>query len=401
MKTKYNWFGSLLCLSLLACSADDTQPGVTRRASPNRAAAGSFGLSAGSAATGTAATSGSLIPNTLGNANMNTHASCAGTNVQAGRKQPIVTLVIDGSGSMCAAFGNATRWTALRSALMDADGVVAKLQGVVSFGMTLYDGPIDLTGFLGGLGTGGGGRMGGGGQNPQCASMSSQNSMNKSCPNMVEVPVALNNAQAIAAMYPMQELGGSTPTHKVMTAVVDKLLQARMAVPDVNLQPQYIVLATDGEPNELCANPSGVDPRAEVINQVTRAAQAGIKTFVISLAGGDSSLMDHLVKVAQAGMTGYPPFTPMSKQDLVMSLGQIIGGAVGCEVFLNGKVAAGQECAGTVQVNGVSLQCNDPNGWGLKDDHTLELKGTACTMFENDPLSMLHADFPCGVFVPS
>ena len=86
---------------------------------------------------------------------------------------------------------------------------------------------------------------------------------------------------------------------------------------------------------------------------------------------------------------------------LVATLGQIIGGAVGCEVFLNGKVMAGQECGGSVNVNGTLLKCGDPNGWALKDQSTLILQGNACTAFLNNPFSMLNADFPCGIFSPS
>lgn len=304
---------------------------------------------------------------------------------------------------MCAPFGGASRWETLRSALLDPDGIVTRLQGVVSFGMTMYDGPLEFGGLLGGVFGGaamGGGPMGGSAQNPQCALMGAQNSMGKTCPNLINVPTALNNAMAITDMYPTMELGGSTPTHKALAVVVDHLLEMG-ASPDANLQPQYIVLATDGEPNELCANPSGVDPRAEVIAQVTRAADENIKTFVISLAGDDPGLMNHLVSVAEAGNTGNPPFSPMNKQDLVSTLGQIIGGAVGCEVFLNGKVMDGQECGGSVNVNGSTLRCGDPNGWSLKDPSTLILEGDACTGFLNDPFSMLVADFPCGTFSPS
>jgi hypothetical protein len=329
-------------------------------------------------------------------------ASCASTTITSGRKQPIVTLVIDGSGSMCAPFGDSTRWQTLRSALMDADGIVTRLQGAVSFGMTMYDGPLEFGGLIGGIfgGAMGGAPMGGSAQNPQCALMGAQNSMGKTCPNLINVPTALNNAMAITSMYPMMELGGSTPTHKALTVVVDHLLE-QGASPDSNMQPQFIVLATDGEPNELCANPSGVEPRMEVIAQVKRAADENIKTFVISLAGDDPGLMNHLVTVAEAGKTGNPPFSPMNKQDLVSTLGQIIGGAVGCEVFLNGKVMDGQECGGRVSVNGSALNCGDPNGWDLKDQSTLILQGNACMAFLNDPFSMLVADFPCGTFSPS
>lgn len=376
---------TLACLSAVAgCAADTTTPtrGGLR---PGPGPGGGFPTAGGP----------SLVTGAGGAAASN--ASCASTTITSGRKQPIVTLVIDGSGSMCAPFGDATRWQSLRSALMDPDGIVTRLQGAVSFGMTMYDGPLELGGLIGGIF--GGGAMGGSAQNPQCALMGAQNSMGKTCPNLINVPSALNNAMAISSMYPTMELGGSTPTHKALTVVVDHLLE-QGASPDANLQPQYIVLATDGEPNELCANPSGVDPRMEVIAQVKRAADENIKTFVISLAN-DPGLMNHLVAVAEAGKSGNPPFSPMNKQDLVSTLGQIIGGAVGCEVFLNGQVMDGQECGGRVSVNGSPLTCGDPNGWDLKDPSTLILQGNACTAFLNDPFSMLVADFPCGTFSPS
>jgi Mg-chelatase subunit ChlD len=391
------WRASLLLAAavvVVACGGNEGTPAGARRAGGS--ARGSTGQAA-PAATGGAAQAGNAAPGwvlQMGTKPIRMQESCADTMVQAGRKQPLVMIVIDGSGSMCAPFGNATRWTALRSALMDPDGIVTKLQAAVSFGVTLYDGPLDLNGLL----AGGGNNLG---SSVMCADSDFEASMGKACPNLVEVPQALNNEPPIAAVYPMKELGGSTPTHKALAVVVDKLIETRVAVPDQVLQPQYIVLATDGEPNELCPNPTGVDPHAEVIAQVTRAAEADIKTFVISLAGDDANLMSHLVKVAEAGMTGFAPFSPMSKQDLVASLTQIIGGAVGCEVLLNGTVTQGQECAGTVDMNGAALPCNDPNGWSLKDDHTLILNGQACSDFQSNPLSVLRADFPCGVFNPS
>lgn len=380
--------------AVAGCAADTTSDGIARR----NGSSGPGGLAAspggGLVVGGGKAGSG---------AGGNTKNSCASTTITAGRKQPIVTLVIDGSGSMCAPFGGSTRWTTLRSALMDPDGIVTRLQSGVSFGMALYDGPLEFGGLFGGFGgvmAGGGNQGNQGGQNPQCALMGAQNSMGKTCPNMVSVAPALNNAAAIGAMYPMMELGGSTPTHKALKVVIDHLLELPQA-PDQNLQPQFIVLATDGQPNELCANATAQDPQAEVIAEVTRAADENIKTFVISLAGDDAALMSHLVAVAEAGKTNTPPFTPMNKQDLVTSLGQIIGGAAGCEVFLNGKVAVGQECGGKVDVNGTTLKCGDANGWVLKDESTLLLQGAACSAFTNDPFSMLNADFPCGIFSPS
>ena len=103
---------------------------------------------------------------------------------------------------------------------------------------------------------------------------------------------------------------------------------------------------------------------------------------------------------AAAGGTGSPPFTPTNQADLVATLTEIIGGAIGCRVQLNGEIKAGQECSGSVTFNGFPLACGDPNGWQLIDPRTIELTGTACTDFINSPSSNVTADFPCGVFVP-
>jgi hypothetical protein len=181
------------------------------------------------------------------------------------------------------------------------------------------------------------GMTGGGGQNPQCALMGAQNSMGKSCPNLISVPVALNNAMAITSMYPTMELGGSTPTHKALKVVVDHLIQ-QTASPDSVMNPQYIILATDGEPNDLCVGGKGGDgslQRQCVISAVDRAAAAKVRTFVISLAGNDKKLQEHLVEVAKHGDPTNAmahPYSPMNPNELVMALKTVLTAAVGCDL---------------------------------------------------------------------
>jgi hypothetical protein len=379
----------VVCLS--ACSADSTAKhshalGGAAAVGGGGAAGAGFGNGLNGNGDGSGLGSGAA-----GNG-MFMGKGCATADIITERQQPIIVLVIDGSGSMCAPFGNATRWTALRSALMDPDGVVTKLQAAVQFGMVMYDGTIDLA-----MGVTGGAAA----NVPQCSLQYALNQpAGKACPNITIVGAALNNQPALAAMYPMTELGGSTPTHYALGTTMDGLLMANMQTPDGDKKPMYVVLATDGQPNDFCNSAAMLNPEQEVINQVTRGAMAGIKTFVISLAGDDMALQAHLQQVAMAGGTGQPPFTPMNKDDLVSTFVQIIGGAIGCQVTLNGKVSPGGECMGYVQVNGANLPCNDPNGWHLKDERTVELQGSACMDFLNNPLAQLHADFPCGVFVP-
>lgn len=225
-------------------------------------------------------------------------------------KDASVWFVIDGSGSMRNDFGSggSDRWNALRSALMDPDGAIPRLEGVVDFGVVIYDGlPLDIGAFFG---------------------MPAPDL----CPQLVTVPVAPTNFAAIDAAYPADALGGSTPTHQAIEATRG-LIAAELNKPDVSARSHYIILATDGAPNDNCAGfgLDGAEPL--VLEQTSLALSEGIQTFVISLAGGDANLTAHLTQVADAGGTGTAPFVPDSKDALVDTLRMIVGDATGCDLL--------------------------------------------------------------------
>jgi hypothetical protein len=343
---------------------------------------------------------------------------CASAVVHTTKNMPTIVFVIDGSGSMCAPFGMSTRWEALRSALLEpTKGLIYRLQNTVSFGATLYDGTIDskLALDLGLL------------QDPLCALLLGAlgGRTTGACPQLLEaMPAKLNNAQAIDMVFPSAQLGGSTPTDKAMSHVMDALIATRhQQSPDDQAQSRvYVILATDGAPNDICMNGTGGDgsvQRQGVIAAVDRGSAAGITTWVISLADGDVNLQMHLDEVAKHGdpmNANARTFSPTSPHELIMTLAQLLGGAVGCHIALNGAVTVGQECTGTVEQNGVALPCcqtssvgaltcgNMPtasaNGWRLSDPHSIELLGDACTNFLLGPGALLSARFPCAVFRP-
>jgi hypothetical protein len=157
------------------------------------------------------------------------------------------------------------------------------------------------------------------------------------CMQLIEVPPAKGNAGAISDAFPDTELGGSTPTDRAMKQVVDQLIMAQPGL-DLTMYPQFIVLATDGQPNDICVGGMGGDglaQQANVIAEVTRAATANIKTYVISLAGGDMALEAHLAQVALAGNPTDPaahPFSPANPQELVDALVVVLGQALNCNV---------------------------------------------------------------------
>jgi hypothetical protein len=239
----------------------------------------------------------------------------------------VVLFVVDGSGSMCDTFGTATRWTALRSALLaPMTGVVTKLEGEAQFGLMIYDGSID----------------------PQAASMATMQSPspmcagfgglgNNQCPRYSRVPPKFGNAAAINMAFPQKEPGGSTPTHKAMDAAVTEMIASAMGK-DPKASPHFIILATDGQPNDICMGGMGGDGTAEkaaVIAAVDRGVAANVRTFVISLAGTDQALEAHLAEVAKHGDPLNPTahtFSPMTPEDLQMALRSVLSSALGCVI---------------------------------------------------------------------
>jgi hypothetical protein len=173
---------------------------------------------------------------------------------------------------------------------------------------------------------------------------------------------------------------------------------------DQELGPQIVVLATDGEPNNC------VDTTRDFVS-ATNAAEAGrakgIRMYVISLADTTGEFTAHLQEMANIGAgndrAATPPaqlYVPTNPTELAATLESIIGGAVGCDVVLNGSVAAGFECAGMATLNQTPLTCDDPNGWTLTDPRHVRLLGTSCDRFKADTSIQFHIQFPCDGFTP-
>jgi hypothetical protein len=318
-----------------------------------------------------------------------------------------VWLVIDGSGSMADPLMSSgdpnmmaagpSRWDALRPALMDPNGGVVKtLDPLVKFGMVMYDGPLNgMPGTTATLPDGG----------PATGAPPTDE-----CPRLVVVEPALNNFAMLDPLIPLLPPGGSTPTHKAMEQVLSHL-PANLQVPDQVVDPVYVVLATDGAPNDFCADPSGgFNPFAQgpdmyqtmVVSLTQQMQMKGVPVYVVSLASDDQRLSTHLASVAQAGGTGKPPFTPQNKDQLVQTFQEIIGPEVLCTVKLQSGfgVMPQAACQGFVELAGEKLACDSDNGWKLRDPKTIEITGTACEKFKSINNARLTAFFPCEIQQP-
>ena len=312
---------------------------------------------------------------------------CASAEVAATRVIPTVLFVIDGSGSMNAPFGNGTRWSVLREALVGPTGVITKLEGIVEFGMSIY-------------------------------------SSARECPGSTHVPPKIQNLMALSSAYPAQELGGGTPTGEALQKVVDGLADFN-PTPDSTPTAPIIILATDGEPNGC--GPAGLATCdwTDVVNclgmlagmanapatydttlAAARAARAkNIPLWVLSLADGLASIPQLQTTanigagVADDASPGAPIYSPQNTDDLVQTLSKLIGAVVSCDVELNGTLNVSRACEGAVKINGADLGCNDPQGWKPLDESHISLQGTACDRFKSDPAVLLTANFPCGVIL--
>jgi hypothetical protein len=318
---------------------------------------------------------------------------CAGGQIVTARVVPTIWLVIDGSGSMLnplGAMSEQSRWAALHDALMNPDmGIVKSLEKDVEWGVVLYDGPSP------------------GGVNPTVMLPDGGVRMlppADTCPRVVVVEPKKDAFAEISTIVGVDPLGGSTPTDKALNVVVSHLDDMTGQVLDTRVNPTIVVLATDGEPNDFCGGMQGgifggfggmTDVRPQVISAVQQLAALSIKTYVISLAGEDQNLTAHLNDVAAAGDTGKTPFFPTSKDELVQAFKEIIGPETACDVVLKGSVKVGNECMGTIKINGTTLPCNDANGWALRDPSTVVIQGTACEQYKKDLSAVLEADFPC------
>jgi len=334
-----------------------------------------------------------LIVSTAGRSSIKDPNRCVEGRANASRVTPRVILVLDGSCSMSTAYpanGQASasecvdnpngRWTALRRALVDPQaGVVPRLQHLVQFGVVVY------------------------GTQPMC-------------PIPAEpVRPALNNLAQIEGKLPAIQPGMYTPTGPALDWVYENLIEPE--TPDGENGPQIVILATDGEPNSCGGQTSGGGRggnRGQQGQQVTtnyqpsidavkKGTAKGVTTYVISLADASGTFHDHLQQLANLGQPSAGGsaklYEPGSPAELSADLESLVGGAVGCDIVLDGRLETKDACKGRVTLNGTALGCNEPDGWKLIDERHIQLQGKACKQLM-EKNALVEARFPCDIFTP-
>lgn len=345
--------------------------------------------------------------------------NCIDVDVDFTPQIPTVVLLIDRSGSMNANnFGDAVkqavtdgtyalgdcpditvnkmqvnpndwRWNVVRDVLMNPKkGIVKPLEDRVRFGLSLYsseNGQIK----------------------PASKDMPDLIELDpkKMCPVLIDVPIALNNHQAMLDEFKCTDIADDTPTGESLVAAAERLKAFKEP------GPKLIVLATDGEPDNCeCPDFGGHVPEAckadgvaaKIKDAVVATAKQihgdDITIHIINVSTpGEATLQKHLQDVAKAGGGNvYPGFSPGA---LSMAFEDIINGARPCKIDLNGEIAKGKESTGKVTLDGKTLKLDDKNGWQVNTPSQIELLGSACDAIKSGDHD-LAIKFPCESFEP-
>ena len=260
-------------------------------------------------------------------------------------------LLVDRSGSMNEPFGGGTRWTVLANALFDpALGVVARMQDTVRFGMALY---TSNDGYSGGA-----------------------------CPDLIEVPIAPDNAAAVQATFEstVPAIDGDTPTGDAIRAVIGRLAAYSA--------PKYVLLVTDGEP-DTCAVPDPQSGQREAVAAAEQAYQAGIRLLIMGVSTDIAPT--HLQQMANAGVgapldavwgrddgAGQPHQASDDQAELAAQLTGMLGAVRTCLIDLRETVDPLRAAEATLWLDSQPLEYQSPDGWVLRDASTLEVLGAAC-----------------------
>lgn len=208
----------------------------------------------------------------------------------------------------------------------------------------------------------------------------------------VKVPVDIHQAQEIASYFGSRSPGGNTPAQLGLQQAL-----AHYGTIPVNPAGQYVLFATDGEPN--C---SAGDPAAETVAAVTGLASAGIKTFVLGFGGGfvDDSVLNDSALAGLVPRAGGPPhyYAANNAAELEAVLDTIAGGIIvpSCSFALASAPPDPDNVTVTLGGNVVPRSTQHTNGWDYwPDSMTITFFGTYCDMIESGAVAEVSFTYGC------
>lgn len=401
-KSRFRWSAVLLAALAGACGGSDD--GGATRGSASAAPGGIPQLPGGGGAAGRPFSSGPQSGGPIGVAGagaaqgptQTTGGSelCEVVQLVADPEIPQMMIVLDRSGSM----QEGGRWEPSVSAV---NRVTMQLESRIDFGLTMFPDPANQNA------SAAGGTFaeclrapdpqacinmlnGGGVADPGCA------------PGPIVVPVGSNNAAQISSLLNMTDPLGGTPTSGTLEGLLGSFAGQPVG-PDQKGASKYVLLVTDGQPT--CPNGQGSNTNQADIDASNAAIDAltlqDVRTYVIGYdtsGAGNEMLAAVLDGFAQRGGTGATAHRPVEDEaSLIAELEAITGQIVGCSLSLDKAPPRADYVL--VRLDGRQLNLDDPNGWKLVGDRTVELIGGACETFKAGS-HLIEAQVECDVVGP-
>lgn len=337
---------------LFGCAADEE---TLITASDNNARGDEVDASAGEPGSGGTNTGGSTAAPTGGDTGATTAGElCEKVSIGAFPREPDILIVLDRSESMdregTTGFPVKTmRWEPAVSAVKQ---VTQALESDVRFGLMVF--PNEASGCSAGL---------------------------------LEVPMELGTATAIAGKLQGRIPGGATPITATLRGAKNELVMSR-SLPDAVSRDQYVLLITDGAPN--CKDGGQDEDSAAAYKAVDDLLKKNIKTYVI---GYDSGKLDVLSELAKRGGTGDTKHRQVTDAvTLVAELEEISRNVVPCTYGLEKPVTDPRFVR--VQVDGKSYPLG-VDGWQLKDAKSIELQPAVCSVLQDGETHKIEIGVEC------
>lgn len=222
-------------------------------------------------------------------------------------------------------------------------------------------------------------------------------------PGGIVTPVAIDNGAAIGMVLDQTIPGGGTPTPETLQTLVTAFANQTFD-PDSLPPVKYVLLVTDGQPT--CPTGMGADVTPEDIDASNAAMDAltaaGVKTYVIGYdtnTPGNEALAQVLDGFAQRGGTGDTMHRPVEDEDSLLAVLQSIASElVSCSYVLDSAPSRADFVR--VLLDGTQINLNDPNGWMLVGDRTVEVQGAACEQLRSAGSHSIEVSVQCSVVSP-
>jgi hypothetical protein len=263
----------------------------------------------------------------------------------------------------------------LRRLLLEPGGLVERYHETVAFGLAAHGQPLGLSSL--------------------------------ECPGGDMVPAALNNLGPITTFYDSLGQGGGSSWREIGLAPWASLDAIAEAIAEQEPPRRNTVVMLVGTSlGGVCFDLTGSQPslpvlEASVDGVVEAGASVSVLTFWVTLREDGTAATSNMEAkargeaLAQRGQG--EAFAGFGGTELTDSLEQFVTDGARCDVTLEGELT-GDVCRGEVILGDQLLDCDDVDGFRLRDPRTIELTGRACERLRTEPGVALSARFPCEVF---